>query len=54
MADAHSPADMDLPGLRLPPVDRQSPGDLGCPVTWRLTFRFEDGEAVDIDLEDYH
>jgi proteic killer suppression protein len=21
---------------------------------WRLTFRFEDGEASDIDLEDYH
>jgi proteic killer suppression protein len=21
---------------------------------WRLTFRFEDGNAFDIDLEDYH
>jgi toxin HigB-1 len=21
---------------------------------WRLTFRFENGEAFDVDLEDYH
>ncbi|MCA9413557.1 MAG: type II toxin-antitoxin system RelE/ParE family toxin [Candidatus Omnitrophica bacterium] len=21
---------------------------------WRITFRFEDGDAIDVDYEDYH
>ena len=44
LAAAETPADMNLPGLRL----HQLSGNL------RLTFRFVDSEAVDIDLEDYH
>ena len=50
-------SDIDLvPGWRL----HQLKGDLaGCwslTVTrnWRLTFRFEDGDAHDLDLLDYH
>ena len=57
LLEAHSPAEMDLPGY---------PGCTSCPGTvggvwsvrvsgnWRITFRFADGEAVDINFEDYH
>ena len=31
-------------------------GEWGMTVTknWRITFRFEAGDAVEVDLEDYH
>jgi proteic killer suppression protein len=51
-----SPEDMNLPGFRL----HQLRGDLrGCWAVsvsgnWRITFRFENGEAVDVDYLDYH
>ncbi len=53
---AENPADMDLPGLRLHQLTGNRRGTWNVPVSanWRLTFRFEGGEAVDIDLEDYH
>ena len=53
---AISPEDMNLPGFRL----HQLRGDLrGCWAVsvsgnWRITFRFENGEAVDVDYLDYH
>ena len=49
-------ADMDLPGFRLHPLK----GELRdfCAVTvranWRVIFRFEHGEASDVDYIDYH
>ena len=45
-----------LPGMRLHPLR----GDLGglwsisVSGNWRIVFRFEDGEASDSDLVDYH
>ena len=60
LADAHTPAEMDLPGLWLHQLSGNRRGTWSVRVSgnWRLTFRFEDGEttsyAVDIDLEDYH
>ena len=51
-----SPEEMDLPGLRLHQLtgDRRGTWSIRVSANWRITFRFEDGEAVDVDLEDYH
>ena len=53
---AVNPSNLDLPGARLHPLTGNRRGTWSVRVSgnWRLTFRFEDGEAVDIDLEDYH
>jgi proteic killer suppression protein len=49
-------ADMDLPGLRLHPLKGELKGFYAVDVSgnWRIVFRFEDGDAVDVDLVDYH
>jgi len=49
--------DMNLfPGWRLHPLTGDRKGFWSVSVTgnWRLIFRFEDGEARDLDLVDYH
>ena len=47
---------MDLPGLCLHPLKGDRAGQWSVSVTgnWRIVFRFADGEAVDVDLVDYH
>jgi len=47
---------MNLPGYRFHPLEGRRQGTFAVSVSgnWRLTFRFEDGEALDVDLEDYH
>lgn len=50
-------ADMDFPGLRLHPMKGQMAGFYAVDVSgnWRLIFRFDDdGNAIDVDLVDYH
>lgn len=49
-------SDMDAPGLRLHPLkgDRKGFWAVGVSGNWRIVFRFEDGEVVDVDLVDYH
>ncbi|MYC28872.1 MAG: Killer protein [Chloroflexi bacterium] len=51
-----SPQGMDLPGLRLHPLSGQLAGHWAVSVSgnMRVTFRFEDGHAVDVDYTDYH
>lgn len=51
-----SPEGMDLPGLRLHPLKGSLKGYHAVSVSgiWRVTFRFEDGHAVDVDYLDYH
>ena len=51
-----SPQDMNLPGLRLHPLAGQLSGHYAVTVSgnWRVTFRFEDGHAADVDYTDYH
>ena len=51
-----TPRDMDLPGFRLHPLAGVLKGHYAVSVSgnWRVTFRFEDGEAVDVDYTDYH
>lgn len=49
-------ADMDAPGLRLHPLKGKLKGHWSVTVqaNWRLTFRFEDGDAYVVDYQDYH
>ncbi len=53
---------MGLPGFRLHPLKGGLKGHFAVSVSvsvsvsgnWRVTFRFEDGHAVEIDYLDYH
>ena len=51
-----SPEGMDVPGFRLHRLHGPLRGHHAVSVsaTVRITFRFEDGEAVDVDYVDYH
>jgi proteic killer suppression protein len=53
---AAAPADMDLPGYRFHSLkgDRKGAYAVSVSGNWRITFRFERGDAVDVNLEDYH
>jgi proteic killer suppression protein len=53
---ATAPADLDLPGFGFHPLKGNRKGEFAVIVTrnWRLTFGWNDGDAVDVDLEDYH
>ena len=48
--------DMDLPGLRLHQLSGNRAGIWSVTVSghWRVTFRFEDGDAEIVNYEDYH
>lgn len=47
---------MDLPGFRLHALAGSLRGHYAVRVSanWRVTFRFEDGHAVDVNYIDYH
>jgi proteic killer suppression protein len=49
-------ADMDLPGFRLHPLkgDRKGLWAVTVRANWRVIFRFEEGDAQDVDYIDYH
>lgn len=53
---ATGPADMNLPGNRLHELkgDREGTWSVTISGNWRLTFKFQDRDAYDVDLEDYH
>ncbi len=50
------PEGMGLPGFRPHPLKGGLKGHFAVSVSgnWRVTFRFEDGHAVEIDYLDYH
>ncbi len=54
--EAAAPTDMDLPGFRL----HRLKGDLSAywavrvSANWRVVFHFQDGDATDVDLVNYH
>ena len=50
------PDDMNLPGFRLHRLRGDLAGFWAVTVraNWRIVFRFEDGQAVDVDYLDYH
>ena len=53
---ADRPSHMDFPGYGLHQLAGNRRGIWSVRVSgnWRITFRFSEGQAVDVDLEDYH
>jgi len=53
---ATSVEDMDIPGFRLHPLKGKEKGRWAIWVNgnWRMTFKFQDGNAYVLDYEDYH
>jgi len=50
-------SDLNLPGFGLHELKGRRAGtwsDYWVSGNWRITFRFEGGDAHDLDLEDYH
>ena len=56
LQEATHPRSADAPGFRLHPLKGDRAGQRSVHVSgnWRVVFRFEDGEAVAVDLIDYH
>ena len=54
--DASKPSELDLPGYRLHPLKGDLKGlwSISISAHWRIIFRFEEGDAYDVDLIDYH
>lgn len=55
--DAHSLADLRVPpGNRLEALrgDRQGQWSIRINDQWRVCFRFENGNALDMEIVDYH
>ena len=53
---SQTPAEMNIPGYRLHPLKGDLKGFWSVTVSgnWRIVFRFEDGQVVDVDPTDYH
>lgn len=53
---ACTPSDMNFPGSRLHMLKGELEGLWSVTVSanWRLTFRFQDGNAYVVDYQDYH
>ena len=56
LQEATHPGSADPPGFRLYPLKGGRAGQWSVRVSgnWCVVFRFEDDEAVDVDLVDYH
>jgi proteic killer suppression protein len=53
---ATTPQAMNLPRYRLHPLKGERKGSWSVTVraNWRIIFRFEDADAFDVELIDYH
>jgi toxin HigB-1 len=53
---ARVPEELNLPGFKLHPLKGDFKGYWAVTVraNWRIVFRFENGNACDVDLVDYH
>jgi proteic killer suppression protein len=53
---AEAPSDLDLPALRLHALKGKLKGLWAVTVraNWRVTFRFSESDAFDVDYLDYH
>ena len=53
---ATTTADMDIPGYKLHKLkgSRKAIWSISVSGNWRITFKFEDGNAYIINYEDYH
>ncbi len=54
--DGSKPEDMNLPGYRFHGLSGQDKGRFAIDASgnWRITFGWDDPDAIDVDLEDYH
>jgi proteic killer suppression protein len=54
--DASAPQNLNLPGYRLHPLKGDLKGFWSVTVraNWRIIFRFEETDAFDVELTDYH
>ena len=50
------PEDMNIPGFKFHQLSGTRKGTYAVTVTanWRITFKFDGKDAIDVDLEDYH
>jgi proteic killer suppression protein len=46
--------DLHIAGFHLLQGDRKGTCSWRVTANWRLTFRFENGKAFDVQIEDYH
>ena len=53
---ARRPEDMNLPGFRFHALVGRDKGRYAVNASgnWRITFGWLEGDAIDVDLEDYH
>ena len=53
---SRGPDDMNIPGFRLHPLKGSLAGFWAVSVSgnWRVTFRFDNGHAAEVDYMDYH
>ena len=56
LSQSRAPHDMAVPGFRLHPLKGKRQGFWAVTVraNWRIVFRFEGEDAVEVDLVDYH
>jgi proteic killer suppression protein len=56
LGGTNSVEDMAVPGFRLHKLAGYSPErwSVWVNANWRITFSFVDGDAFDVDYEDYH
>ena len=56
LSRARVPGDMKLPGFRLHPLKGDLKGFWSVTISrnWRIIFRFAYGDAMDVNLIDYH
>jgi toxin HigB-1 len=54
--DASRPEDINLPGFRFHALVGRDRGRyaVNASENWRITFGWSEGDAIDVDLEDYH
>lgn len=54
--EAKAPEDMNAPGWKLHELSGNLSGHYSVTVNgdWRMNFRFENGDAVLVDYQDYH
>jgi len=53
---AASPSDLDLPGFGFHSLTGDRRGEFAVTVSrnWRITFRWQDADAIAVNFEDYH
>ncbi len=54
--DAQTPEELNIPGYGLHKLigNKSDYWSLKVSGNWRITFKFEGGHAMDVNLEDYH